>query len=411
MEIKDVEFEDVKATESTADKTAGTTEDTLADRSFAEYERGNRENKHVGFMVAGILLLIAALGVLAVTIIYAGRNRYATTSTSIKHPSGVSVIGQTYTQSEVDELIREAARISGEEAAEETAGEYLQKIMEATSVDGGTINLFKSLFPNYVIFAEGSRYVYVPIDKKLKPNTLKHSGFSTDPFTGFLKYSEEGKDSKSHIGIDVSRHQGEINWEEVASSGVEFVIIKCGIRGYGSEGNFAEDVMYRTYIEGAMKAGLHVGVYFLTQAVTIDEAVDEAEYVLELIGDYKIDGPVALDVEYAAADERTKDLSAEDRTTNIIYFCDTIKAAGYNPVIYANTKYFIRKMDMSRLEAYDKWYANYNKLVPAPEKTIWEYNDPLYFPYEIAIWQYTASGSIPGITTPTDIDILFDKWW
>lgn len=364
--------------------------------------------KGIGFMIAGIILFVIAVTVLGIAIAISSKNRVLA---SISTPT-VTEETKTYSQEEVDEFISEACRVSGEEAATEMEGKYLSLIKEATSLDGGTSNLLKSLYPDDVVFADGSRYVYVPIDRSLKPNALERDRFTMDTETGFLSYENKNGETTSHLGIDVSRHQGVVDWQKVAASGVEFAIIKCGIRGYGSEGNFAEDSMFQTNMAGAIKAGLKVGVYFVTQAVTIDEAVEEAEWVLERISKYNVKCPVAIDVEFAASEERTKDLTPEERTTNIIYFCDTIKDAGYIPMIYANTKYFIRKMDMSRLEDYDKWYANYNSLsFSSTDMSVWQFNDPLYFPYEISMWQYTATATVDGIEKDTDLNIIFDKWW
>jgi len=387
-----------------AEESATATEEQAADNKYAYLEPEHKTgNKGTGLFIVGLILILAAVTILGVTLVIGSRNRIHEGSSA----SSSVISSITYTQEQVDEMVSEASRISGEEAK----GELLTTIQTATTYDGGTLNLLKSLFPDSVVFADGSHYVYVPVDYNIEGNNLVRERFAKDETTGYLTYSDENGNVTSYIGIDVSRHQGNIDWERVKAAGVDFVIIKCGIRGYGPEGNFAEDAMFRTNIEGALAAGLEVGVYFLTQAVTIDEAVEEAEWVLEMIKDYDMHGPIALDVEYAAADERTKDLTPDERSTNISYFCETVKEAGYTPLIYSNTKWFIRKMNMSMLDGYGKWYANYNSLNRADGKTVWEFNDPLYFPYKVDMWQYTAYGTIDGIDGQTDINILFEKWW
>lgn len=392
-----------------------TVSEPMFEKQYNKYETNIPEEKPakrgMGLLIVGIVLCFIALSVLAVVIIWSGRERIIESNEPVATVSSIPE-QTTFTKDQVDAMVKEAQIEAGAVAAFETEEEYLDLIHEATSYDGGTINLLKSLFPDEVVFADGSRYVYVPINPKLKLNTLDRTRFTKNEETGFMYYTNPDGEVVSHVGIDVSRHQGVIDWKAVKESGIEFAIIKCGIRGYGSEGNFAIDTMFTSNIEGALEAGLEVGVYFVTQAVTVDEAVEEAEWVLDLITPYDIKGPVAIDVEYAAADERTKDLTAEERSTNIIYFCDTIKAAGYTPLIYSNTKYFIRKMDMSMLENYGKWYANYNSLFYSEENmSIWQFNDPLYFPYEISVWQYTATGKVPGVPVDADLNIIFDKWW
>ena len=118
-----------------------------------------------------------------------------------------------------------------------------------------------------------------------------------------------------------------------------------------------------------------------------------------------------LDVENASATERVKDLTKEERTNNVIAFCDAVSEAGYKPMIYANTRYFVIKMEIDRLENIDKWYANYNSLEMKEGSSVWEYNDPLMFPYEYKMWQYSETGEIPGVPTGVDLDVLFEKWW
>ena len=175
---------------------------------------------------------------------------------------------------------------------------------------------------------------------------------------------------------------------------MEFAIIRLGFRGYES-GKIVLDSKFEDNIEGSIKAGLDTGVYFFTEALTEKEAIEEAEFVLEHIDGHHISMPVVIDVEDSADKEntRTKNLTSEQRTKNVIAFCKRIKEAGYEPMIYGNLKSFMVMMDFEKLEDYDKWFAYYRT--------------PFHFPYKIKMWQYTSSEDVNGIKGKADVNLLF----
>ena len=213
---------------------------------------------------------------------------------------------------------------------------------------------------------------------------------------GFKYYLDKEENKISRLGIDVSEYQPEVDWTKVKEAGADFVMIRLGFRGYGEAGNLAEDKMFKKHIEEAQKAGLDVGVYFFSQAINDEEALEEAEFVLERIKDYEMTCPVAYDVEEIKFDEsRTDSLDAEQFTRNCKIFCEKIKEAGYDTMIYANMKWLAFTLDMEELAVYDKWYADY-EIVPQN-------------PYEIAMWQYTETGKIPGIEGNVDLNVWFPK--
>ena len=202
----------------------------------------------------------------------------------------------------------------------------------------------------------------------------------------------------SHKGIDVSKHQGAIDWNLVAQDGVEFAFIRVGFRGYGSEGKMVEDEYFVKNIEGALAAGIKVGVYFYSQAITEAEAQEEAEFVIERIRPYEIACPVVFDVErVSGAQGRMNDISVEERTALAVLFCQTIEQAGYKPMIYHNTEMGALMLDLTQLESYDKWYASYS--------------DQIFYPYAYKIWQYSDKGSVQGINTDVDLNISFEPLW
>lgn len=217
-----------------------------------------------------------------------------------------------------------------------------------------------------------------------------------DEQDGYKCYIGADGEIRSAVGIDVSKYQSEVDWAKVKASGVDFVIVRLGFRGYGSEGKLAEDEKFRAHVEGALSAGLEVGVYFFSQAVSDDEALEEAQFVLQRLKGYEITGPVVFDTEEIKdAEARTDGLAGEQFTENCITFCDAVEAAGYRPMIYANMKWMAFTLDLTRLTEYEKWYADYEAVPQCP--------------YEFSIWQYTESGTVPGVEGNVDINVWFER--
>ena len=199
-------------------------------------------------------------------------------------------------------------------------------------------------------------------------------------------------------GFDVSEFQHEINWDALKGQNLDFVMIRCGRRGY-TEGGLFEDTTFRANMEGAKSLGLKIGVYFYTQATTVAEAIEEANFVLDLIKDYDITMPVAWDWEKVDSDEaRAENLDVETLTNCTIAFCDTIKNAGYEPAIYYNRTIGYYRYDLSRLTDYTVWFS---LPVTPPDVTY-----PSFL-YKIDMWQYTISATLPGISTEVDLDYMF----
>ena len=258
----------------------------------------------------------------------------------------------------------------------------------------GTYFLLRELYPEELVVAADSRYYFFPI-----LDSLKHHSYQKDQFLmnddDILEYVVDGE-VVSKKGIDVSRYQEEIDWEKVAGDGVEYAFTRLGIRG-ATEGKLAIDVAYEKNMEGALANDIDVGVYFFTQALNAQEAVEEAEFVLENLEDYEISYPIVLDVEEVTTkNPRTKELTKEDRTKACIAFCERVKEAGYTPMIYGNLKTFLLMLDMEKLEEYEKWFAYYRT--------------PLYFPYEFSVWQYTSTGKVDGISTDVDLNVSMKDW-
>ncbi|MGI6590685.1 MAG: glycoside hydrolase family 25 protein [Eggerthellaceae bacterium] len=215
-----------------------------------------------------------------------------------------------------------------------------------------------------------------------------------ESFNGY-KYYLTDKKVTSLMGIDVSDHQGKVNWSKAHASGIDFAFIRIGYRGY-TEGKISADERYETNIKKAKAAGMKVGVYFFSQATTEDEAREEAAYVIDKLNGTDIDYPVVYDLETDVNDDaRTKDLSSDQITANALAFCKAIEEAGYTPMVYLNKNAALYQFDLSQLQSYPLWYA--------------EYSDTPSLGFDFAIWQYTAEGSAFGVKGNVDLDILFDE--
>ncbi len=216
---------------------------------------------------------------------------------------------------------------------------------------------------------------------------------------GFLHY--QGEDS-AYVGVDVSSFQGEIDWNRVAEAGVQFAIIRAGYRGY-TEGGLYEDDFFRDNVEGALEAGLDVGVYFFSQAVSEEEAVEEAEYLLSLIQDYPITYPVAFDWEKQnVSSSRTRFITGSTITACATAFCQTIEEAGYLPMVYFNPVSGYLQLDLEQFLDWPFWLANYTE--------DWEATS---FRYHYEIWQYASDGTVDGIEGNVDLNLCltdFSVW-
>ncbi len=222
-------------------------------------------------------------------------------------------------------------------------------------------------------------------------NTLDNAGFTSDDT--FKYYSKNGKPASSE-GVDVSSYSGDIDWVQVKNSGVDFAMIRIGGRGYGDDGALYADDKAIENITSAKEAGLKVGVYFFSQAITTDEAVEEADYTKKLLGDISLDYPVAYDWEIIKDDDaRTDNVSAAQATECARAFCDRVKELGYKPMLYSPSRELYFKYDLSRLKDIDIWYC--------------EYADVPTFYYEFSMWQYSSTATVNGIEGEVDLNICF----
>lgn len=199
----------------------------------------------------------------------------------------------------------------------------------------------------------------------------------------------------SVIGIDVSSHQKSIDWAAVKNSGVKFAMIQIGYRGYET-GALMDDAYFEENIQGAIENGIDVGVYFFSQAVSAEEARAEADFVLERVKKYKLQLPIVFDLEEVSnAKDRVESTTSEKRTQAAVTFMNHIKNAGYQAMVYSSSQLFETVFEINYLHDYDFWVADY---ASAPN-----------FSYHFSIWQYTDAGTVDGISTNVDMNIMFIK--
>lgn len=232
-----------------------------------------------------------------------------------------------------------------------------------------------------------------PYQVEINPEVKKHD-YKDDFFVhnGHLLTYEGDDNYTSRLGVDVSEHQGYVDWQTLKDNGFSFAFIRLGYRGYGQEGRICLDKEFHRNIQNAQAAGFDVGVYFFAQAINEEEAREEADFVLQNLQGYTLQLPVVYDPESILDDEaRTDNVSGEQFTKNTKVFCSAVAEAGYDPMIYANMLWEAFELDLEKLSEYPLWYADYE---PAPQT-----------PYHFRFWQYTNVGQVPGITGNADLNI------
>lgn len=263
-----------------------------------------------------------------------------------------------------------------------------QRIMEYAAQYGVSTEYLQLLLPEYLVYVDGAEYVFQPLDDRIPRHDYDWSYLSYD---GDRTRYQDGREVT--YGVDVSTYQGEIDWSAVAEDGIDFAMIRLGYRGY-SEGGLSPDEQAVANLEGATAAGLDIGAYFFSQAITVEEAEEEARLALEILDGRTLTYPVAFDMEEITGDvARTAHLTTAERTEIASAFCQVIQEGGYQPMIYGNIRWLAGRLDLAQLTQYPLWLAQY-------------YKKPL-FPYLFTMWQYTDSGTVSGISTSVDLNICF----
>jgi len=241
----------------------------------------------------------------------------------------------------------------------------------------------------------------LPIYEGVETNSLTAADFFWDE-DGRLQCTNEN--FKTRFGIDVSAYQNRrcpdetIDWEAVADDGVDFVMVRAALRGY-TTGELHDDAYYAQNIDGAMDAGIRTGVYIFSQAITVEEAIEEADFVIDLLRGHDIDGPVAYDWEMGTSAYRVYGIEPSVATACALAFCQRIEEAGYQPLVYMSRYVCYNKFNLPQLTDYPIWYPEYKYPTTAPEKV----KPGIY--YQMDYWQYTDKAQVAGITGDVDANL------
>ena len=373
-------------------------EDEVTEENYSEKapapRKKSRKRGH------GVMVFVIALLTIAV-LVAVGAAVYLIFFTNFDQNS-VSDDKPIYTQAQFDEELH-AAKVAADQRVndafdsgfEEGRRTTLTALMENLIATGSSITSLRPFYPDKVIVVSQGQFNFVDINKDLKLTELDPTCFYTN-VDGIMEYSVDGQ-VLSYKGIDVSSYQGDINWESVAADGVDFAIIRTTLRGYGT-GRLVEDETFDDNIQGAMAAGIHVGAYVFSQAINEEEVIEEAQSAIDKLSPYVTGVPIVIDVErISGGDGRMDDLTPAERTDLILKFCEVVSNAGYKPYIYYNTEMSILYVDIARLEGIPKWYASYSS--------------DFFYPYDIDILQYSATGRVAGISGDVDMDICFRPFW
>ena len=214
------------------------------------------------------------------------------------------------------------------------------------------------------------------------------------------------------FGIDVSSHNTIVDWNSVKNNGYSYAMIRAGVRGYGInsqgiDGNLLADEDFYNNVRGATSAGMKVGAYVFSQAINEQEAIEEANLVINMVnaagGKNTFAMPIVFDSEFSSCKVngvrcgRADGLSKEQRTNIAIAFLETVRNAGYTPMIYASSSFLKNQLDMGRLTNYEVWVAHYGVSAPS-------YNG------SYQMWQFTSTGSVPGISGNVDLNEIYKRY-
>ena len=240
---------------------------------------------------------------------------------------------------------------------------------------------------NFTYYDVGNNERYMKVNDDVPKNNYKW----TDSEGVMSKKPPIGH--KMSYGIDISKHNGKINFEKVKKAGFDFVFIRIAYRGYGSAGNLKIDEMQEINLKNAKSAGLKVGAYVFAQSINKNDAVEEAKLAIDLLKDYHLDLPLVYDPETIKGDvARTDDVTGDEWTESAIAFCEEVKKAGFKPAIYSNMVWEDYYFDMEKLKDYEIWYADYNKIPQTP--------------YNFKYWQFSEVGIVDGVNGEVDLNVM-----
>ncbi len=227
-----------------------------------------------------------------------------------------------------------------------------------------------------------------PSNSSLIPNPYHGGDFAYQ--NGYLTCTS----GKSELGVDVSVYQKQVDWPTVAQQGISFAMVRLGYRGYGQAGKLMEDIRAIENLDGAKAAGLKVGAYFYSQAISVEEAIEEANMALQILDGRKLEMPVVFDWEVFSQEGRTYYVDRKTMNECALAFCQTIEAAGYKAMVYFNVDIANRLLDLPKMQqaGYPFWLALYGTMT---------------FPHRVDMWQFTDTGYVKGIEGDVDLNLYF----
>ena len=268
---------------------------------------------------------------------------------------------------------------------------------EIPSIEAVTENIISNEIPVYADITTTTTTTTTSTTTVLLTTTMSKDGYSFHEETTSIPVSKKEVEID---GIDVSEFQGYIDWKQVKDSGIDFAFIRIGCRTY-ADGGIIYDNRFKENLYSADRAGIKTGVYFFSQALTVEEAIEEADAVIKCIEPFNITYPVVFDWEIIYEDyARTDTISIDSLADCCVAFCERVKEAGYTPMIYQNTSTLLSKVDLPRVQEYDIWLAEYIED---------EEDEPTYY-HDFKIWQYASDGKVPGISTDVDLNISFKDY-
>ena len=274
---------------------------------------------------------------------------------------------------------------------------------EAQCLDFGSENGFWTWLVNFLFgWLDKAEPVYSGW-RTTGGKTYYYSSTTHEPVTGIQSidnklyyFNADGVlENGKTFGVDVSKYQKNINWNQIKKAGVSFVIVRIGYRGYGASGTLVLDPMFEEHFTNVKNAGLKVGVYFFSQATTEEEAKEEAFACAYVLNGRKLDYPIFFDTEASGASNgsgRADGLGMEDRTKCAIAFCEEVKAQGYKPGVYASTLWYRKRVNLNSLKKYTIWNAHYGVASS---------------PIDCALWQGTCTARLPGYKGDLDVNISY----
>lgn len=356
-----------------------------------------RKNSAVTFRYAVIIGSVSVLGILLIVLLLnSGNGKRSGVQVSSSSVGMMSAAEQEHSQNarmedSVEELLS-GSTLTAEDLdiwdvrAENTVSEDEP---EVSSEDSAKEDPAADGLHTLIVHDNGEEE-WVSINQYLARNDYDYSGLVYQK--PLMKYYENNT-RVSYVGVDISKTQDYVDFLELKRAGIEFVMLRLGQRGYSS-GEITLDEYFMDNWKRATEAGLDVGVYFFSQAVTVEEAEEEAQFVVDTISGNELQYPVVFAMDEIPNEvARIDSLDKMERTNIALAFMDVIRKNGYFPMFYGDKEWLIQKLSLGSMTGYDVWLSE--------EKDIPDY------PYQFAMWQYTTHGSIAGIAGDANLNICF----